>query len=53
MLGYGDKDAALLGYGFLITLPIWYSTRYLLSPLRRYPGPFLAGDSSFEISIWQ
>lgn len=46
MFGYRDKDAVLLGYAFLIALPIWYLTTYLLSPLRRYPGPFLAGEST-------
>ncbi|KAF9239542.1 hypothetical protein LCP9604111_9084 [Penicillium roqueforti] len=44
MLDYGSRDAAtMLGYAFLIALPVWYLTTYLLSPLRRYPGPFLAG----------
>lgn len=45
MFGYGDRDAAtVLGYAFLVALPTWYLTTYLLSPLRRYPGPFLAGE---------
>lgn len=47
MFGYGNKDAAtILGYGFVLALTIWYLMTYLLSPLRRYPGPFLAGEST-------
>lgn len=47
MSGYGNKDAAtLLGYVFVLALTIWYLATYLLSPLRRYPGPFLAGEST-------
>lgn len=47
MFGYEDRGAAiLLGYAFLVALPIWYLTTYLLSPLRRFPGPYLAGKST-------
>lgn len=49
MLDYGNRDAAtMLGYAFLIALPVWYLTTYLLSPLRRYPGPFLAGELQYH-----
>ncbi|KAJ5683485.1 cytochrome protein [Penicillium macrosclerotiorum] len=38
------KDSVvLLLYAFLAALPAWYLTAYLISPLRRVPGPFLAG----------
>ncbi|CAI7654472.1 unnamed protein product [Penicillium glandicola] len=40
---FGNRDIAILGYIFIIALPIWCLTTYLLSPLRRFPGPFLAG----------
>ncbi|KAJ5773323.1 hypothetical protein N7457_008219 [Penicillium paradoxum] len=44
MLGYEHQDAATaLGYALLLALPIWYLTTYLSSPLRHFPGPFLAG----------
>lgn len=47
MFDYGNKDVAtMLGYVFVLALPIWYLTTYLLSPLRRYPGPVLAGEST-------
>lgn len=47
MFDYGNKDAVtMIGYVFVLALPIWYLTAYLLSPLRRYPGPFLAGEST-------
>lgn len=43
MLGYENRDpATMLGYAFVAALSIWYLTTYLLSPLRRFPGPFLA-----------
>ncbi|KAL3477958.1 cytochrome protein [Aspergillus californicus] len=37
-----DSLIALL-YTFLAALLIWYLTTYRVSPLRRFPGPFLAG----------
>ncbi|KAJ5901462.1 cytochrome protein [Penicillium taxi] len=41
------KDSAiLLIYALLTALPVWYLTAYLVSPLRRVPGPFLAGWSN-------
>ncbi|KAJ5973116.1 uncharacterized protein N7479_003034 [Penicillium vulpinum] len=44
MFGYSNRDAAsMLGYAFLVALLTWYLITYLLSPLRRFPGPFLAG----------
>lgn len=36
----------MIGYVFVLALTIWYLATYLLSPLRRYPGPFLAGEST-------
>lgn len=32
-----------LVYFSLAILPLWYLVPYLLSPLRQFPGPFLAG----------
>ncbi|KAJ5805081.1 hypothetical protein N7474_010968 [Penicillium riverlandense] len=44
MFGYENKDAATtIGYALLAGLSIWYLTTYVFSPLRRFPGPFLAG----------
>jgi hypothetical protein len=46
MLDYGKKDAAImLGYALILSISIWSLTTYLLSPLRRFPGPFFAGES--------
>ncbi|KXG49530.1 Cytochrome P450, E-class, group I [Penicillium griseofulvum] len=43
MLDYGKKDAAImLGYAFILSISIWSLMTYLLSPLRRFPGPFFA-----------
>ncbi|KAJ5505162.1 hypothetical protein N7463_008036 [Penicillium fimorum] len=44
MFAHGDQyTATTLGYALLVAISIWYLTTYLFSPLRRFPGPFLAG----------
>ncbi|CAG7915603.1 unnamed protein product [Penicillium olsonii] len=43
MLGSGIADHVTgLTYVFLATFSAWYLISYLTSPLRRFPGPFLA-----------
>ncbi|KAJ5375837.1 hypothetical protein N7517_007843 [Penicillium concentricum] len=44
MFDHGQYVATKLGYALLIVISIWYLTTYLFSPLRRFPGPFLAGE---------
>lgn len=41
-----QDGASLLLWASLAALPLWYLTTYLFSPLRRFPGPFLAGRLS-------
>ncbi|KAJ5250800.1 hypothetical protein N7489_001210 [Penicillium chrysogenum] len=44
MLGFSTADHVTgLTYVFLATIPAWYLISYLISPLRRFPGPFVAG----------
>ncbi|OQD68318.1 hypothetical protein PENPOL_c003G02954 [Penicillium polonicum] len=44
MLGSSTADHLTgLTYVFLATIPAWYLISYLISPLRRFPGPFVAG----------
>jgi len=40
------ESAIMLLQALLLTVPVWYLTTYLMSPLRQYPGPFLAGRLS-------
>jgi hypothetical protein len=43
-----------VGLGFAATffgLLSWYITSYIRSPLRKYPGPFLAGKRNTESTL--
>ncbi|KAJ5112136.1 cytochrome protein [Penicillium argentinense] len=37
------ENAVLAVYALLAALPLWYLTTFFISPLRRFPGPPLAG----------
>lgn len=39
------ESATLLLYALLVGVPAWYLATYLTSPLRCFPGPFLAGKA--------
>jgi hypothetical protein len=42
--GFSVRDSAtIFVYAILAALSIWSLTTYLFSPLRHFPGPFLAG----------
>lgn len=42
--GFSVRDSAtILVYAILTALSFWSLTTYFLSPLRQFPGPFLAG----------
>ncbi|OGE54113.1 hypothetical protein PENARI_c006G07172 [Penicillium arizonense] len=42
--GFSVRDSAtILVYAILAALSLWSLTTYLFSPLRQFPGPFLAG----------
>lgn len=44
-------QTGLVLYVSLAIIPLWYLVPYLLSPLRQYPGPFLAGRSFFYLLL--
>lgn len=45
--GFSVRDSiTIIVYAFLAALSIWSLITYLISPLRQFPGPFLAGKPS-------
>lgn len=45
--GFSVRDSiTIIVYAFLAALSIWSLIAYLISPLRQFPGPFLAGKPS-------
>ena len=38
-------------YAVAAILPVWYLGSYLLSPLGKFPGPFLAGKFRDQLKI--
>lgn len=45
--GFSVRDSiTIIVYAFLAALSIWILITYLISPLRQFPGPFLAGKPS-------
>lgn len=42
---------SLIAWACVFAVPIWYLTAYLISPLRQFPGPVLAGKL-FTQGLW-
>lgn len=40
---YLNSNVFMLVYASLAALPLWYLISYLISPLRQFPGPTVAG----------